>query len=406
MSASLPPLDHARLPDSAPSAVWLTVCDAGCQVLPARRDRRADLDATQASGVTTARVALVIGPTGATGKAVTDALARQGGWVVYGASRTAPVPDGQTPRFRHVAADLMQPGSLAAALAGLAPVTHGFFCARAPFAEGGVEDVPGNVAMLQAMLDGLEASPRLEHVHLLEGTKWYGMHIGPYRTPAREDDPRHLPPNFYYDQQDLLERRAASGGWGWSASRPGFICGFAPERPRNLVPTLGVYAAICRALGVPLDFPGTEQGYAALNEVTEVDCLGDAVLHAATHPAARNQAFNVTNGDSFRWRVMWPKLAEWCGLPCGVPRDIRLADWMRDKGPVWDRIVAQHGLRPRPLGQVAAWDFADFVCRQDWDVLSDLGRLRRCGFNACVDTQAMVARHLQQYRDARLLPPA
>lgn len=36
------------------------------------------------------RFALVLGPTGATGKAVTAALACQGGWTVYGVSRTAP----------------------------------------------------------------------------------------------------------------------------------------------------------------------------------------------------------------------------------------------------------------------------------------------------------------------------
>ena len=352
------------------------------------------------------QVALVVGPTGATGQAVITALTRQSEWVVYGASRTPPTPDGKPASFHHVAVDLRQPGSLAPVLEGLAPVTHGFYCARAPFAEGGVEDVGLNVALLKAMIDGLEASsPQLQHVHLIEGTKWYGMHIGPYRTPAREDDPRHLPPNFYYDQQDLLERRAKRGGWGWSASRPSFICGFAPDRPRNLAPTLGAYAAICRALGVPLDFPGTDQGYTALNEVTDVDCLGDAVLFMATNPAARDQAFNVTNGDSFRWVTMWPKLAELCGLPCGVPRDIRLADWMRDKGPVWDRIVAEHGLEPRRLEQAAAWDFADFVFRQQWDVLSDVGRLRRAGFNLCVDTQAMVTRQLLQYRQARLLPP-
>ena len=352
----------------------------------------------------TTGVALVIGPTGATGQAVVAALARQGGWTVYGASRAA--PNAGALHFHHLAADLSQPGSLARALAGCEPVTHGFFCARAPFAEGGVEDVPLNVAMLEAMLDGLEAtSPALRHVHLLEGTKWYGMHLGPYRTPAREDDPRHLPPNFYYDQQDQLVARAARGGWAWSASRPGFICGFAPERVRNLVPTLGAYAAICHELGAPLDFPGTDQGYASLNEVTDVDCLGDAVLFAATQPDAQNQAFNVTNGDCFRWQTMWPKLAAWCGVPCGVPRDIRLASWMRDKGPVWDRITVRHGLRPQPLERIAAWDFADFVLRQSWDVLSDLGRLRRAGFNACVDTEAMFAGHLQQYRAAKLLPP-
>ena len=58
-----------------------------------------------------------------------------------------------------------------------------------------------------------------------------------------------------------------------------------------------------------------------------------------------------------------------------------------------------------PIGQVAAWDFADFALRQEWDVFSDLGRLRRVGFNACVDTEAMFVSQLDRYRAARLLPP-
>src|SRR5581483_11671181 len=165
-----------------------------------------------------ARVALVVGSTGAIGGPLAAALARGDDWRVYGISRHAPsdpVP------FTHVAADIADPASCRRALASIEPITHAFFAARAPFREGGVEDVEANVAMLAATLDALESrGGSLAHVHLLEGTKWYGMHLGPYPTPSREDDPRHLPPNFYYDQQDLLSARAARAGWAWSASRP------------------------------------------------------------------------------------------------------------------------------------------------------------------------------------------
>jgi hypothetical protein len=69
--------------------------------------------------------------------------------------------------------------------------------------------VPDNVAMLRNLIDAIEPVARgLEHVHLVQGTKYYGMHLGPFRTPAREDDPRPDFPNFYYDQQDLLAERA------------------------------------------------------------------------------------------------------------------------------------------------------------------------------------------------------
>ena len=347
------------------------------------------------------QVALVIGPTGATGGPIAAALARRG-WRVYGMSRTA--PSGEM-SFTHIAADLTDPASCRRALATIEPVTHAFFAARAPFREGGVEDVEGNVAMLAATLDALASrSDVLEHVHLLEGIKWYGMHLGPYPTPSREDDPRHLPPNFYYDQQDLLSERAARAGWSWSASRPSFICDFAPNRSRNLITVLGAYAAICRELNVPLDFPGSAAGYSVLSELSDATCLAEAIIFISTHDSGKNAAFNVTNGDSFRWCQVWPLLAQWFGIPCGVPRGMKLAKWMADKGPVWDRIVARHELEPRSLGSLASWEFADFVFEKEWDLLTDTGKLRRAGFNACVDTIAMIHDQLDQYRDARLLP--
>src|SRR5512136_1020272 len=78
------------------------------------------------------KVALVIGPTGATGGPIAAALARRPGWRVYGMSRTA--PSSEAP-FIHVAADLTDPASRRRALAAIEPVTHAFFAARAPFRE-------------------------------------------------------------------------------------------------------------------------------------------------------------------------------------------------------------------------------------------------------------------------------
>jgi nucleoside-diphosphate-sugar epimerase len=348
------------------------------------------------------KIALVIGPTGATGAPIATALARRSGWRVYGLSRTA--PSGEAP-FTHLAADLTDTASCRRVLTEIEPVTHAFFAARAPFREGGVEDVEGNLAMLATTLDALATRANaLEHVHLLEGLKWYGMHLGPYPTPSREDDPRHLPPNFYYDQQDLLSARAAQARWSWSASRPSYICDFAPSRARNLITVLGTYAAICRDLEVPLDFPGSAAAYSVLSELSDASCLAEAIIFLSTHEAGRNAAFNVTNGDAFRWCQVWPLLANWFGMPCGVPRNMKLATWMADKGPVWDRIVAKHGLQRRTLDGLASWSYADFVLGKEWDLLTDTGRLRRAGFNACVDTIAMLRHQLEQYRDARLLP--
>jgi nucleoside-diphosphate-sugar epimerase len=260
--------------------------------------------------------------------------------------------------------------------------------------------------LVNAVEAAMRQSPELAHVHLVEGTKWYGVHLGPHRTPSQEDDPRHLPPNFYYDQEDALAALKRGRGWTWSACRPTVVCDFDPGRARNLPAVIAAYAAICRELGTPLDFPGTAAGYDSLNEVTEARHLAQAILWLSTRAEGTDRGFNVTNGDAFRWRHMWPRLAGLLGIACGEPRDIRLATWMKDKGPVWDRIVARHGLQPKPLEETALWAFGDFVFRQDWDVLSNLTRLRRTGFAGSVDTGAMFETQFAQYRAARLMPAA
>jgi nucleoside-diphosphate-sugar epimerase len=329
-------------------------------------------------------------------------MARQGDWTIYGMSRSAPPSEAG---FIHLAADLLDAGSVKRAISEAGPITHVFYAARAPHGEGGIEDVESNVHMLMNVAEAAEAhSSELAHIHLVEGTKWYGVHLGPHRTPSHEDDPRHLPPNFYYDQEDSLIALQRGKQWTWSSCRPNVVCDFAPTRARNLTSVIGAYAAICRELSVPLDFPGTWQGYDTLTEVTDGNHLAEAILWLSTRQEGTNRGFNITNGDAFRWRYMWPRLADMLGVPCGEPRDIRLASWMKDKGPVWDRIVARHQLAPRSLESVALWAFGDFVFRQDWDLVSNLTRLRQTGFAGSVDTAQMFEKQFQDYRRARILP--
>ncbi|WP_201703635.1 hypothetical protein [Paraburkholderia kirstenboschensis] len=67
------------------------------------------------------------------------------------------------------------------------------------------ELVEVNLRMLKNMGKVMEKhAPNLQHVTLMQGGKAYGVHIGPIPSPAKESDPRHMPPNFYYDQEDFL----------------------------------------------------------------------------------------------------------------------------------------------------------------------------------------------------------
>jgi nucleoside-diphosphate-sugar epimerase len=347
------------------------------------------------------KTALIAGAGGAASKRLIDVLLADD-WSVIALART---PRASTGRLRWVSVDLLDADACRGALGAHRDVTHIFYTARAKHGESGVESIPENVAMLRNVLDAVEPAANLAHVHLVEGTKYYGMHLGPFPTPAREDDGiGHLPPNFYYAQQDLLVERQRGRDWAWSASRPNYICDFAPGRARNAVTVIGAYTAIARELGMPLDFPGSPAAFAALRDVTDAGLLARAVAFIATDPACANAAFNVTNGDAFRWRALWPTIAAHFGVAAGSARPLKVAAFMADKQPVWDAIVRRHGLIEPKLDDVADWAFADFMWSHDYDVVSSTTKLRRAGFHEIIDTGEMLLAHLTRYREAKILP--
>ncbi len=351
------------------------------------------------------RVAVIAGATGAASKRLKEVLLADAEWRVVGLSRNPPKSDHA--RLSYIAADLTNVESTRQALAKVPEATHVFYTARAQFSDAskGVEDVEGNAAMMRNLLDGAEAAAKgLEHVHLVEGTKWYGMHLGRMATPAREDDPRHMPPNFYYAQEDILRERQAGKRWTWSASRPGFLYDFAPERPRNMPPTIGVWAAMCREMGMRLDFPGKPANYTALFEATDAMQLARAVKWMATAEGARNQAFNVTDGTVFRWERLWPRVARFYGLELGQVRPLNLGLWMSDKAPMWEAMAKRHGLASSRMEDVVTWNFGDFLWGLEHDVVSSTTKIRLAGFHDTVDTEDRLLAILTHYREAKILP--
>jgi nucleoside-diphosphate-sugar epimerase len=346
-------------------------------------------------------VALVVGAQGVIGRTLVEELAGRGDWDVVGLSRRTGRP---APRVRHVAVDLLDPADTTAKLSGLGEVTHVFYAAFQDRPTPG-ELVGPNVAMLRHVLDGIEPVARgLRHVSLMQGYKVYGAHLGPFTTPAREDDPGHMPPEFNVDQQALLEERAGAASWSWSAIRPSVVAGFALGNPMNLAMVIAVYASISKELGLPLRFPGAPGAYDTLMEMTDAGLLARATVWAATDPAGEDQAFNVANGDLFRWNAMWPRIAASFGMEVAPPLPLRLAQVMADKGPVWDAMVARHGLAPHAYEEVSSWAFGDAVFSWDYDFLADGSKARRHGFHEHVRTDGMFLDIFADLRARRVIP--
>lgn len=221
------------------------------------------------------KVALVVGAQGVIGRNLLEHLGTLNDWEIIALSRRGGKP---TDRIRHIAVDLIDRDECCHKLAHLTEVTHIFYAAYQD-RPNWAELVPPNLAMLTNVVDVVEpVAQGLRHISLMQGYKVYGAHLGSFKTPARETDAYHMPPEFNVDQQTFLEDRQKSKAWTWSAIRPSVVCGFALGNPMNLAMVIAVYAAISKELGLPLRFPGKPGAYDRLLEMTDAGLLARATV--------------------------------------------------------------------------------------------------------------------------------
>ena len=352
------------------------------------------------------RRALVIGITGISGNNLAEHLLAEG-WSVTGVSRRP--PEG-LPDVRHVAVDLIDAEATRAALEDADP-THVFFCTWSR-QETEAENIRVNGGMLESVLRGVEDAPGLRHVALVTGLKHY---LGPFEaygqtdppdTPFREEQGRLPYANFYYAQEDILFEAAERVGFSWSVHRPHTMIGWALGNFMNMGVTLALYGTICRETGRPFAFPGSPQQWNGITDVTDARLLARQLAWAATDPRAANEAFNIVNGDVFRWRRMWGVVAEGLGVdPAPYPgHETPLEQQMADAGPVWDEIVTRHGLRPHRLEDIASWWHSDADLSRPLETFTDMGKSRRHGFLDHQSTERSFLDLFGRLRAERVIP--
>jgi nucleoside-diphosphate-sugar epimerase len=197
-------------------------------------------------------------------------------------------------RARFLSVDLLDCAACQRHLSELNSVTHVVYPAWKTASSRG-EEVAPNLVMLRNLIEVVDqVAPNLEHVTLLQGAKAYGSHLGGFLTPALEGDPRHMPPNFYYDQEDYLVDRQHRSRWAWTIFRPTVVYGFALGNPMNMTMVIAVYAAISKELGLPLRFPGTDAAYRALCQAVDAELIARAILWAGANPRAQDEIYNIT----------------------------------------------------------------------------------------------------------------
>lgn len=352
------------------------------------------------------RHALVVGSTGIAGRALCRELAARG-WAVTGVSRRSAVDiAGVAP----VLVDLTDPVAVADALGGLAPsaVFFGVWM-RMP---SEAENIRVNGGIVRDVLAQVAPSGSLRHVALMTGLKHY---LGPFEsyakgesraTPFHEYEPRLDLPNFYYAQEDEMWASAEQHGFSWSVHRSHTVIGFAVGNAMNMGMTLAVQAALCKSLGRPFVFPGNEVQWNGLTDMTDAGLLARQMAWTAETPGLPSQPYNTANGDVFRWKWMWPRIAGLLGVePEGYDTRPRpLEEQMVGMEEAWAELAGREGLAEPDLGRVASWWHTDADLNRPLECFTDMANSRRHGFLDASVTLDSFGALFERLRRERIVP--
>jgi nucleoside-diphosphate-sugar epimerase len=356
---------------------------------------------------------LIAGATGLVGRACLKHFASQEGCAVIALSRRKP---DETWGARWIPLDLTDGAACASLAPELAGVTHLVYAAlyeRPGLVAGWQEEeqIRTNELMLGNLFDPLErAAPGLQHVALLQGTKAYGVHVRPLKVPARENrSEMHEQANFYWNQERYIRERQGGKAWAWSILRPVLIVGASLGSAMNVVPALGVYAALMRHAGKKrLDYPG---GAARIAQAVDADLLARAIGWSGEAENARNEIFNVTNGDVFAWPNIWPAIAGALGFEPGDAVPLSLDREIRPQEAGWTEVCIAHGLKSGTLQELVglSFEYTDYTMgygrtQPGAPAIVSTIKLMQAGFCEVMDTEAMFHKAFAEMQAMRLLP--
>jgi NAD(P)-dependent dehydrogenase (short-subunit alcohol dehydrogenase family) len=84
--------------------------------------------------------------------------------------------------------------------------------------------------------------------------------------------------------------------------------------------------------------------------------------------------------------------------------ETELQEQMADAGPVWEEIVARHGLRAHRLEELASWWHSDADVSRTLERFTDMGKSRRFGFLEHQPTDRSFLDLFERLRAQRIIP--
>ncbi|MBW2963005.1 SDR family oxidoreductase [Mesonia aestuariivivens] len=351
--------------------------------------------------------ALIVGASGIAGNNLAQELL-ENKWTTYGITRSSEV---NLKGLKNIKADLLDPKALEKALKDIEP-THVFFTAWI-LKDSEEENIKVNSKIVRNLLDVLSPKKSVKHVALVTGLKHY---LGPFEnyakagfspeTPVRTEHPRLALKNFYYAQEDEVYEASKRDGFTWSIHRAHTMIGQAVGNLMNMGTTLAVYASICKEHGTPFIWPGSEAQWNGISDVTDASILAKQFIWAATTPAAENEAFNIVNGDVFRWSWLWKEIANYFGIEYQgyVENNKTLEEMMQNDEAIWKQMSEQHKLVESELKKLASPWHTDLDLGRPIEVMTNMAKSRQLGFKEYHDTRESFFNLFTKLKEQKIIP--
>lgn len=375
------------------------------------------------------KVAFITGGNGITGSAILEYLVKNtkvdNFKRIITTSRSPFKTTVSDPRVEFIALDFtQQPDVLAKQMSdACSEVTHAYFSSYV-HKDDFVELNTANAALFENFLLALiQTAPHLQNVTLQTGGKHYGVHLSPVPSPAREDEPRRgsSADNFYFGQEDFLINKQKGSSWTWNVIRPEAIIGTTLKpNGMNSALTYALYILTCKKLGETPQMPTNRIYWEGYDDCSYAPLIADLTVFVSTNPACANEAFNVTNGDYFCWRYMWPRMTSYFGvetssdhqfsrpgLEVGKPfLECSLAEWATsERQQVWNQLCDEKGCpQAKDTWLAGTWQYQDWVFGRTWSATLSMSKARRFGYNGYIDSYQAFVETFEKMRKLGQIP--
>ncbi|CAF1384659.1 unnamed protein product [Rotaria sp. Silwood1] len=375
-----------------------------------------------ASSSNPGKVACIWGANGISGMAMIEIITQQprNEWSkIISISRRPILSDIKDDRIHFISIDIMKASidEIASELSAAdgQKITHMFHYTYIEKADDNELDQV-NKALLQKALDATKkvAGKNVQCVMLQTGYKYYGVHKGGKHVaplPFTEDAPRHEGVNFYYTQEDLIKEYAQQNHWNYVITRPNVIIGVSKGNFMNFVLSLAIYAVIQKEKGEPLIYPGSETGWNVIVDHSSSWINARFQLWSSTNQKTLNQAFNIHNGDEFRFRNIWPKIEKYFGFAHHeqkFPADknapqLIISEYMPKQKELWHQI-AKHNNIDESAFEYSTWTFMDAIVNIPFDVAADLSKARKFGWTTKIDSADCFIECFDKLKKMKIIP--